>query len=545
MNLEKYLSATLPTAVIAKIFEDNNNNNEVDDNKKTDNDEDNETTSASAKRQKLEITIEEHHQSETTPSSSIDTPATTGDGEEDSEDDDDDGIEFNEKNLLIMLMQNFNAENPREVLSRMIPSYVQIPDSFDNSDISRLIYQMVSSEENIITRKRLEHINTIDDAVNLIKKSNNIMILTGAGCSVSCGIPDFRSRNGIYARLHKDYPDLPDPQSMFDIIYFQHNPHPFFKFAKEIYPGQFKPSLSHLFIKKIEENKKLLRNYTQNIDTIELIAGIKNIIQCHGSFATATCTNQECKYKCNADDIRDSIFNQEIPKCKECNQVGILKPDIVFFGESLPESYHKAILEDKDKCDLLIVIGSSLKVKPVAHIPQMLNEDVPQILINRESLNHMNFDIELLGDCDVIVKELLLRLNDDEWTNLNEDFSLKNSENKKLELIDDEKIVHELILECERNFLENTADLEKTFLSSVLKKDTFIHIKPNIYVFQGSEIKYTAARKQLFSESESSSEESSMSSDISNGSDISSDNNESSSSSNNSLNNNTEETPKS
>ena len=69
---------------------------------------------------------------------------------------------------------------------------------------------------------------------------------------------------------------------MFDILYFKRNPHPFFKFAKEIYPGQFKPSLSHLFIKKIEENNKLLRNYTQNIDTIELIAGIKNVIQCHG-----------------------------------------------------------------------------------------------------------------------------------------------------------------------------------------------------------------------------------------------------------------------
>ena len=88
-----------------------------------------------------------------------------------------------------------------------------------------------------------------------------------------------------------------------------------------------------------------------------------------------------------------------------------MKPDIVFFGEGLPESYHQSINLDKNKCDLLIVIGSSLKVKPVANIPHLLEKNVPQILINRESLKHMNFDIELLGDCDVIINEILLRLD--------------------------------------------------------------------------------------------------------------------------------------
>lgn len=63
--------------------------------------------------------------------------------------------------------------------------------------------------------------------------------------SVSCGIPDFRSRDGIYARLAVDFPDLPDPQAMFDIHYFRRDPRPFFKFAREIYPGQFTPSLCH------------------------------------------------------------------------------------------------------------------------------------------------------------------------------------------------------------------------------------------------------------------------------------------------------------
>lgn len=138
------------------------------------------------------------------------------------------------------------------------------------------------------------------------------------------------------------------------------------------------------------------------------------------------------------DYIKDRIFEQKIPYCDKCSEetstseeekkpageeeeeedeeeesekrLGILKPDIVFFGEGLPEIYHKSINDDKNKCDLLIVIGSSLKVKPVANIPLLLPKHIPQVLINRESLRHMNFDVELLGDCDVIVNELLMRL---------------------------------------------------------------------------------------------------------------------------------------
>merc|ERR1719384_2831906 len=140
-----------------------------------------------------------------------------------------------------------------------------------------------------------------------------IIVLTGAGISVSCGIPDFRSRNGIYARLAVDFPDLPDPKAMFDIHYFRKDPRPFFKFAKEIYPGQFEPSPCHKFIKSVENHGKLLRNYTQNIDTLEQVVGIKNVVQCHGSFATATC--MICKHKVQAEVIRQDIFEQKIPYC--------------------------------------------------------------------------------------------------------------------------------------------------------------------------------------------------------------------------------------
>jgi NAD-dependent deacetylase sirtuin 1 len=224
-------------------------------------------------------------------------------------------------------------------------------------------------------------------------------------------VPDFRSRNGIYARLREEFPELPNPQSMFDIEYFTQDPRPFFRFAKEIWPGQYQPSLSHYFIAELERRNKLLRNYTQNIDSLEHLCPITRLIQCHGSFSTATCRN--CLTRFNSDDIKKEILQQIIPYCTKCSKSihrAILKPDIVFFGEPLPEDFHKTITIDRDKCDLLIVMGSSLKVKPVSLVSELIPAHIPQILINRERLQHKSFDIELLGNCDVIINELCRRL---------------------------------------------------------------------------------------------------------------------------------------
>lgn len=175
------------------------------------------------------------------------------------------------------------GENPRDILETLLPSGSEIPDSLDNMTMWKILFNLLSEPPR---RKKLEGVSTLEDCVSLIRNSSNIIVLTGAGVSVSCGIPDFRSRDGVYARLAVDFPDLPDPQAMFDIQYFKKDPRPFFKFAREIYPGQFQPSPCHKFIRCVETSGKLLRNYTQNIDTLEQVAGIQNVIQCHGSFAT-------------------------------------------------------------------------------------------------------------------------------------------------------------------------------------------------------------------------------------------------------------------
>jgi hypothetical protein len=204
--------------------------------------------------------------------------------------------------------------------------------------------------------------------------------------------------------------------------------------------------------------------------------------------------------------------------------IGILKPDIVFFGEGLPETYHESIKLDKTKCDLLIVIGSSLKVKPVANIPHLLDKSVPQILINRESLKHLNFDVELLGDCDVIINEILLRLatsdstttstassaSKENWSDIlekgvNSFEPLEMIENEEAEKFIEPPEEQQPILEAEHPELhENDEEAPPSAIQSpikhtkdYLKENSFLHLKPNMYVFHGAELNLRNTRKKL------------------------------------------------
>ncbi|OQV15674.1 NAD-dependent histone deacetylase Sir2 [Hypsibius exemplaris] len=294
------------------------------------------------------------------------------------------------RKIFIKLMELPDTEATMQQLSK-----------FSDGEIWRLLFETVSR------RQKLRQYNTLLDAVELIQRSRKIVVLTGAGISVSCGIPDFRSPNGIYKRLKEEYPELRDPSHMFSINFFKNNQQPFFSFAKELYPGKFQPSVTHHFLKALEDRGKLLRNYTQNIDTLEAAAGVKNVVLCHGSFATASCL--ECRHKVTAEDIRADVMEGKIPKCSKCTPqlpLSVYKPDIVFFGEDLSADYYTSVGKDVEDCDLLIVIGTTLTVAPVSSIPRKV-ATVPQIIINREPVTHHAFDIELLGDADIVTQQLL------------------------------------------------------------------------------------------------------------------------------------------
>ncbi|KAL2430593.1 NAD-dependent protein deacetylase hst1 [Exophiala dermatitidis] len=328
-------------------------------------------------------------------------------------------------------------------------------------------------------RPRLNQYYTIDHAVSLFKTCKNIVVLTGAGISTSLGVPDFRSSNGVYALLKDSIYD--DPQELFHIDNFKANPEEFFKQAAKVFPkmqgvtpegGSGGPgrstsqvptvprySSTHAFIAMLQSKGKLLTNYTQNIDGLETAAGISSskLIQVHGTLATATCMS--CGKKTTARKYMPVAQAGDIPVCK-CSLIkepketqhrgrsgagkkkrkryefedsdsdseestksfrkGLLKPDMTFFGEHISYSYAPRLEEDRDKIDLLVIIGTSLKVAPVNEMLTAIPPTVPQIWISKDRCQRqgVKVDIELLGECDVVVEEIALRAG---WTSALED----------------------------------------------------------------------------------------------------------------------------
>ena len=232
---------------------------------------------------------------------------------------------------------------------------------------------------------------------SLLKGKKNIVVLTGAGISVSCGIPDFRTKgSGLYSTLDTNELGLSCAEELFDWDFFQENPEPFFRFARNLYfplgnKERVRPSDSHKLLALLEQKKMLLRVYSQNIDGLEQVSGVsqKKIVYAHGSLQWATCL--KCKRKVSASDIEDDILNGTVARCqapiiqsskngpvqasreqqsrsrkrqREGSLVcgGVLKPGVTFFGEALHDNVRRCLEADRNKVDALVVIGTSLSV---------------------------------------------------------------------------------------------------------------------------------------------------------------------------------------
>jgi NAD-dependent deacetylase sirtuin 2 len=226
----------------------------------------------------------------------------------------------------------------------------------------------------------------IEGIATYIKTKNptNVLFMVGAGISTSAGILDFRTpKTGLYDNLAKY--DLPDPHAIFDIDFFKQNPEPFFTLARELFPEKLKPTVCHYFMRLMDEKGLLKRCYTQNIDSLEYIAGIRSdkVVTAHGSHHTSTCQNQKCKKAYDLKWIMERLRDKDnvVPKCPSCKK-GVVKPDIIFFGERLPLRFFTCSVKDFPKCDLLIIMGTSLVVQPFAQMVQEVAGDTPRLLIN-------------------------------------------------------------------------------------------------------------------------------------------------------------------
>lgn len=243
--------------------------------------------------------------------------------------------------------------------------------------------------------------------------------MLGAGVSTSAGIPDFRSpKTGLYANLARL--NLPYPEAVFDVGFFRRNPEPFYTLAHELYPGKYRPTITHSFIRLLSDHGVLHFCFTQNIDTLERRAGIpdEKIIEAHGSFATQRCI--DCKVPYDDAKMKETVRKKQVPICDSCHR-GLIKPDIVFFGEQLPNRFLGNI-SAVNVADLLIVMGTSLTVHPFALLADLPNDLCPRVLINLDKVGSFGSrpdDVVLLGPCDDIVKQLCKELGwEDELTRL-------------------------------------------------------------------------------------------------------------------------------
>ena len=217
----------------------------------------------------------------------------------------------------------------------------------------------------------------IDELYDKIIAAKYCTAFTGAGVSTLSGIRDFRGKDGLYNDL--------DAEKIFDIDYFKKDPSFYYKASADfIYNiDEKKPSIVHNVLAELEKMGLIKAIVTQNIDLLHERAGSVRVIEIHGSpkiHYCLRCTGINMSF----EEAALIIQSGDLPKCHKCNSV--LKPAITFFGESLPMDALKEAVEEANKSDLMLVLGSSLTVYPAASIPQYTLANGGEIII----VNNMN-----------------------------------------------------------------------------------------------------------------------------------------------------------
>ncbi len=197
----------------------------------------------------------------------------------------------------------------------------------------------------------------------LLRDARHAVVLTGAGISTLSGIPDFRGKNGLYKRS-----DI-DSQKIFDLDYFSRDPDYYYTHARNfIYDLDKKePNIIHTELARLEKAGIIQAVLTQNIDLLHHKAGSSKVLELHGSPRLHHCLNCNATYPFAR--ICEMLNENRIPRCAACG--GIVKPDITFFGEMLDTDTLDAAQEEAARADIMLVLGSSLTVYPVAAIPQI------------------------------------------------------------------------------------------------------------------------------------------------------------------------------
>lgn len=220
---------------------------------------------------------------------------------------------------------------------------------------------------------RNEQIHTLKQYIDAAK---TMTVFSGAGISAESGIPTYRGDDGLWNTY--------DPAKFADIDYFFKNPTYYWNFFKDIrYPviSSAKPNAAHERLADLEEQGLLKCVITQNIDGLHQLGGSRNVVELHGNTRRIRCL--KCKLEYSMDQVFGMLAEQLPPVCPACR--GTLKPDVVFFGESLSRDVLDQAVKASRDCDLFLVIGSSLVVQPAASLPAIAKQNrAIVIIINKD-----------------------------------------------------------------------------------------------------------------------------------------------------------------
>jgi NAD-dependent deacetylase len=234
---------------------------------------------------------------------------------------------------------------------------------------------------------------------SLLENSRYCVVLTGAGVSTFSGIPDFRGSSGLYNEFDADL--------IFSIDHFKKEPSYFYGHSKDlIYDLEHRqPSIVHRLLSELEGRGVIKTIITQNIDMLHQKAGSKNVIEVHGSPQEHSCL--VCGKKYTYEYIAALLRTEEVPTCYECG--GLIKPDIIFYGELLKQDVIEKAIEESSKADLLLVLGSTLVVQPAASLPLYTIENGGNlVIVNNMETPLDGYAIELykdLGDVFISIAE--------------------------------------------------------------------------------------------------------------------------------------------
>ncbi len=204
--------------------------------------------------------------------------------------------------------------------------------------------------------------NALASVADAIHGASSVVAMTGAGVSTASGIPDFRSEDGIWTKY--------DPND-FHISRFRSDPGEFWRerveMVEDVFGGDVRPNAAHEALTALEAEGYLETLITQNVDGLHQAAGSEDPIEIHGNGQRVVCT--DCDRRFEVDPVMEQVKGGETPPtCKHCD--GILKPDVILFGEQLPKNDLLRAQKASKDADVFLAIGSSLTVEPAASLPR-------------------------------------------------------------------------------------------------------------------------------------------------------------------------------